>query len=103
MNLSKIASVACLALIVGCVAKNNAVSMTGFYEIEVKTMAGEVIKLEAYKGKVLLVVNTASQCGFTGQYDGLQKLHETGRLPPWLCGDERTTLYAGGERSATGR
>lgn len=77
MNLSKIASGACLALMAGCVAKNNEVPMTGFYEIEAKTLAGETIKLETYKGNVLLIVNTASRCGFTGQYDGLQKLYET--------------------------
>jgi glutathione peroxidase len=38
---------------------------------------GAPMPLAAFKGKVLLVVNTASFCGFTNQYDGLQKLHET--------------------------
>lgn len=51
--------------------------MTEIYEIEAKTITGETIQMEAYKGKVLLIVNTASRCGFTGQYDGLQKLYET--------------------------
>ncbi len=50
--------------------------MTEFYEIEAQTISGETIKLENYQGKTLLIVNTASRCGFTGQYDGLQKLYE---------------------------
>lgn len=53
--------------------------MANFYDIEVTTIAGEPIKIEAYKGNVLLIVNTASKCGFTGQYDGLQKLYDTYR------------------------
>ncbi len=37
---------------------------------------GKQVKLEKYKGKVLLIVNVASQCGYTPQYDGLQKVYE---------------------------
>ena len=46
------------------------------YDFEVKTLDGEPMKLDAHRGKVMLIVNTASQCGFTPQYAGLEKLHQ---------------------------
>ncbi|MDF1564131.1 MAG: glutathione peroxidase [Deltaproteobacteria bacterium] len=45
------------------------------YDFEVKTNKGETQTLEPYRGKVLLIVNTASKCGFTPQYEGLEALH----------------------------
>ena len=46
------------------------------YDIDVRTIEGKDMRLAEYRGKVLLVVNTASKCGFTPQYDALEKLHE---------------------------
>ncbi len=46
------------------------------YDFEVKSISGEVIKLNQYKGKVILIVNTASKCGFTPQLESLEKLYK---------------------------
>lgn len=50
--------------------------MTKIYDFDVKALSGEVRSFSDYEGKVLLVVNTASKCGFTPQYEALQTLYE---------------------------
>jgi len=45
------------------------------YDFKVKNIEGTEVSLEDYKGKVLLIVNTATGCGFTPQYEGLQKIY----------------------------
>lgn len=46
------------------------------YDFEAKALDGKEIKLSSYKGDVMLIVNTASKCGFTPQYEGLEALHQ---------------------------
>ena len=46
------------------------------YDIDVRTIEGNETKLGDYRGQVLLIVNVASKCGLTPQYEALERLHE---------------------------
>ena len=67
-----------------CVSQNAMSNPTGgapnneksVYDFAAKDIDGKDVKLNAYKGKVALVVNTASKCGYTTQYEGLQKIYD---------------------------
>ena len=58
------------------VAKTKEMKGTTIYDFQVESLEGGKINFADYKGKKILIVNTASECGFTPQYEGLEKLYE---------------------------
>jgi glutathione peroxidase len=52
-------------------------STQSIYDISINSLTGEPINLSDFNGKKILIVNTASECGFTDQYEGLQELYDT--------------------------
>jgi glutathione peroxidase len=57
--------------------RHEAIRVTQLYDIDVHRIDGSPVSLSAYRGKVLLIVNVASKCGLTPQYDALEKVYET--------------------------
>jgi glutathione peroxidase len=53
----------------------DAGAVKSFYDLKLPSLEGDTVDLAAYRGKVTLVVNVASRCGYTPQYSGLEKLH----------------------------
>ena len=51
--------------------------MPSIYDFEAQSISGKPVSLAQYKGRALLIVNTASACGFTPQFAGLEQLHQT--------------------------
>jgi glutathione peroxidase len=72
-----ITSMGLVAFLSGTFTKGQKKPVAGsIYDFKMNSLEGEEIDFVAYKGKKLLIVNTASKCGYTYQYEDLQKLHE---------------------------
>jgi glutathione peroxidase len=70
---------------------------TSIEEIPVRTLAGELTSLEQFKGKVLLIVNVASKCGLTPQYEGLETLYKNYRDRGFVIAGFPSNDFAGQE------
>ena len=66
--------------------------MSNFFEFKAEDTRCEVHSMEEYRGKVVLVVNTATQCGFTPQYDDLQDLYEKYQQKGFVGFDQENPL-----------
>ena len=88
MTWVKISLVAVVAAVTGGIAlaywygmifnptPSEAVNAGSVYDFTLKDINGNDVKLDKYKGSVVMIVNTASRCGYTPQYEGLQKIYE---------------------------
>lgn len=57
--------------------RGNPTATGSFYDFEAKLLSGKTMSMDAYKAKTIVVVNTASKCGLTPQYEGLEQLYKT--------------------------
>ena len=74
--MKKLILVALTALFALSAAAQNAQKMASIYDFKTLSNKGAEVNFKDYEGKVLLIVNTASKCGFTPQYDGLEALYQ---------------------------
>lgn len=65
-----------ISFLIGLSMNQSLLFAKDIYDFQLETLQGKKISLSAYKGKVLLIVNTASRCGYTPQYRELQSLYE---------------------------
>ena len=65
-----------IAITLGALTSTQAQKAENIYSFEVKTIKGDSQTLDKYKNKVVLIVNTASKCGLTPQYEGLEALYQ---------------------------
>jgi len=65
-----------LVIFIAVLSLNAGEAKMNIYDFDVKSIDGESLSMSRYKGKVLLIVNVASKCGFTPQYEGLEKLYK---------------------------
>lgn len=75
MNFSKFLTTMALLGVLGVSTAQTKEPKTPIYDIKIDDVTGKDLNLEQYKGKKVLFVNVASKCGFTKQYEGLQKLY----------------------------
>ncbi len=59
-----------------CCTKKDTATNQKFYDFKANTLSGKEISMSDYQGKVVLIVNTASKCGFTSQFEGLETLYK---------------------------
>lgn len=74
--IKNIAAALLLILLSGCGSAQNNKDMENIYSFKANATNGKEIDFAQFEGKVLLIVNTASKCGFTPQFDGLEKLNQ---------------------------
>ena len=67
-------------------------AQSGIYDITVKDAEGKEVLLKEYEGKTLLIVNTATGCGFTPQYEALEKLYEQYREQGFVPAGDRKSV-----------